>query len=238
LIDAERAFQQASIELSLFYRDASGKPVVAGLDRTPIAWGDVQAPSEEDLAADAALALQRRPELARMQAQFEQNDLDVRMARNAAKPAVDLFAGFFSQGGSGPNVRRGPQEFKAGLAFDFSVQNRTARGKQFAAEAKGRQLETRIGFVRDQIRAEVQDSFLAARAAYERAKVLAEEVQISRELEEAERTRFTLGEGTLFVLNQREQATMDAAVREALAQADYERARAGYQYATGALLYR
>jgi outer membrane protein TolC len=173
-----------------------------------------------------------------MQAQFEQNDLDVRMARNAAKPAVDLFAGFFSQGGSGPNVRRGPQEFKAGLAFDFSVQNRTARGKQFAAEAKGRQLETRIGFVRDQIRAEVQDSFLAARAAYERAKVLAEEVQISRELEEAERTRFTLGEGTLFVLNQREQATMDAAVREALAQADYERARAGYQYATGALLYR
>ena len=61
---------------------------------------------------------------------------------------------------------------------------------------------------------------------------------MSRELEEAERTRFELGEGTFFMLNLREQATLDAALREALAQADYQRARAGYEYATGALLYR
>jgi hypothetical protein len=32
----------------------------------------------------------------------------------------------------------------------------------------------------------------------------------------------------LFVLNQREQATMDSAIREAVARADYEKARAAY----------
>jgi hypothetical protein len=63
-------------------------------------------------------------------------------------------------------------------------------------------------------------------------------VRVSRELEEAERTRFEVGDGTLFMLNLREQATLDAAVREALAHADYQRARAAYEYATGALLFR
>ncbi|HYP14175.1 MAG TPA: TolC family protein, partial [Bryobacteraceae bacterium] len=235
VIEAERAFQQSSIELSLFYRDSVGKPVVGIVDQVPVQWRDVP-PPRLDAAAGELVALRKRPELARLQAQAEQNDVEVRMARNATKPAIDLFAGFFSQGGSGSSVRRGPQEFKAGVSFDLSLQNRSARGKQFAAEAKGRQFGVRIGFLQDQIRAEVQDAMLAARAAHERMNVLREEVQISRELEEAERTRFALGEGTLFVLNQREQATMDAAIREALAQADYQRALATYEYATGALL--
>ena len=237
LIEADRAFQQSSIELSLFYRDPVGKPVVAGVDQVPVQWMDVPPPVGE-LMADELVALKRRPEVARMEAQAAQNEVDFRMARNAATPAIDLFAGFFSQGGSGTAVRRGPQEFKAGVSFDFSLQNRSARGKQVAAEAKARQFGVRIGFVRDQIRAEVQDAILAVGAAHDRTRLLREEVQISRELEEAERTRFQLGEGTLFVLNQREQATMDAAIREALAQADYQRALAAYEYAIGALLDR
>jgi cobalt-zinc-cadmium efflux system outer membrane protein len=237
LIDAERAFQQSSIELSLFYRDSVGKPVVAGVDQVPVQWRDMP-PPVGDAAVDEMAALKRRPELARMEAQAEQNDVEVRMARNAAKPAIDLFAGFFSQGGSGTAVQRGPQEFKAGVSFDFSLQNRSARGKYVAADAKARQFGVRIGFVRDQIRAEVQDTMLAVRAAHERTRLLREEVQISRELEEAERTRFELGEGTLFILNQREQATMDAAIREAVAQADYQRTLGAYEYATGALLDR
>jgi outer membrane protein TolC len=238
LIDAERTFQQSSIELSLFYRDDGGKPVTPTVEQAPVQWADAQAMQIENLTEEQAAALKKRPEVGRMEAQAQQNDIDAQMARNASKPAVDLFAGFFSQGGSGTSVRRGPQEFKAGIAFDLSVQNRSARSRQVVAEAKRKQIEARLGFVRDQIRAEVQDAFLAAQAALERVKVLQDEVRISRELEEAERTRFTLGEGTLFVLNQREQATMDSAIREAVARADYEKARAAYESATGALLYR
>jgi cobalt-zinc-cadmium efflux system outer membrane protein len=124
------------------------------------------------------------------------------------------------------------------LSFDFPFQNRSARGKQGLAEAKARQIDIRLGFLRDQVTAEVHDALSAVRASHERLKLLGDEVRVSRELEEAERTRFELGEGTLFVLNLREQATLDAAIREALAQADYQRARAAYDYATGTLLYR
>jgi outer membrane protein, heavy metal efflux system len=238
VVEAERAFQQSSIELSLFYRDTSGTPIVAGVEQVPNRFPASLPLDPDDLDSDRRLALERRPELGRLEAQGDQNEIDIRMARNAAKPAVDLSAGFTHESGTGVAVRRGPQEFRAGLTFEFPFQNRSARGKQIAAEAKAKQIDIRTGFLRDQITAEVQDAYSAVRAAHERLKLLGDEVRVSRDLEDAERTRFDLGEGTLFVLNLREQATMDAAIREALAQADFQRARAAYEYATGALLYR
>jgi outer membrane protein TolC len=237
-IEAERAFQQSSIDLSLFYRDTAGTPIVPTIEQVPQSFPEPSTDALQDLPADIQLALQRRPEISRLQAQSDQNDIDVRLASNAAKPAVDVVAGFFSESGVDPSVRRGPQEFKAGLSFEFPLRNRTARGRQGAAEAKARQFEIRLGFLRDQITAEVRDAASAVAAAHQRLQLLGDEVRLSRELEEAERTRFELGEGTLFMLNLREQATLDAAVREALAQADYQRARAAHEYATGSLLYR
>jgi outer membrane protein, heavy metal efflux system len=238
MVEAERAFQQSSIDLSLFYRDSSGTPLVPTIEQVPAAFPEPKGIDEQDLAADIRLALDRRPEVARLRAQADQNDIDIRLARNAALPAVDVTSGFFAENGSGASVRRGPQEFRAGLSFEFPFQNRTARGRQGVAVARARQIDTRLGFLRDQVAAEVQDAHSAVRAAFQRLKLLGDEVRVSRDLEEAERTRFDLGEGTLFMLNLREQATLDAAIREALAQADYQRAQAAYQYATGELLLR
>ena len=236
VIEAERSFQQAAIELSLFYRDDRGAPVSPGLERLPAAFPEPRALDTDRIAEDRALALRRRPEVGRFSAQRDQLDVDRQLAANSAKPAVDLIAGFTNDSGSDPTVRRGPQEFKAGLVFDLPFRNRTARGKAAGAEAKIRQLDLRAKFLRDQIEAEVQDAAIAVEAARQRLAILAEEIQVSRELEDAEKARFELGEGTLFILNLREQATADAAIRKALADADYQRALTSYEYATGALL--
>ncbi len=238
LIEADRAFQQSAIDLSLFFRDAADMPVVLGMDRLPAAFPEAIAIRIEDFAADLKTALDRRPELKRLDAQGDQNDIDVRLAKNAAKPAVDLNAGFFSDDGANSDVKRGQQEVRASLSFEFPLQNRVAKGRQQVAETKGKAIDVRRNFLRDQITAELQDAFSAMRATYDRLKVLGDEVRVSRELEEAERTRFSLGEGTLFILNLREQATLDAAIRETLARADFQRARATYEYATGVLLLR
>lgn len=60
--------------------------------------------------------------------------------------------------------------------------------------------------------AEVRDAFSALSAAYQRARLLREEIDVTRQLETAERVRFELGEGTLFLVNLREQATFDTAL--------------------------
>jgi outer membrane protein, heavy metal efflux system len=115
-------------------------------------------------------------------------------------------------------------------------QRRSATGRLRAAEARERQFEQRDRFLRDQIRAEVQDAYSAFLAAQERARLLRLEVDATRNVEEAERVRFELGEGTLFVLNLREQQTADAALREAAALADAQRAYAVYELAIAAAL--
>jgi outer membrane protein TolC len=236
VIEAERLFQQSAIELSLFWRDAGGKPVVPRLEEAPGDFPQARPLAPEQIAEGLRLALERRPEIQRMASQRDQLDIDRQLAANARMPRIDVLAGFTGESGSGAAVRRGPQELKAGLAFEFPFQNRTARGREGAAQARIRQLDLRARFLEDQIQAEVRDAAIAVEAARERLALLAEEVQVSRAVEEAERSRYELGEGTLFILNLREQATADAAIRKALAEADYQRARAAYDYATGALL--
>jgi outer membrane protein TolC len=99
------------------------------------------------------------------------------------------------------------------------------------AEARLGQIEQRERFQRDQVTADVRDAASAVKAAFERSRVVSEELDITRRVEDAERLRFELGDSTLFVLNQREQATAESAIREANALADYFRAYAAYELA-------
>jgi outer membrane protein, heavy metal efflux system len=68
--------------------------------------------------------------------------------------------------------------------------------------------------------------------------VVREELKAAKQLEEAERARFDLGDSTQFFVNQRELATADAAFREIKSLADYHKARAEYEAATARLLER
>jgi outer membrane protein TolC len=147
-------------------------------------------------------------------------------------PAVDLVAGFTAESGEGA-VRRGPQEFKAGLLIELPFQRRTATGRLRAAEARLEQVRHRERFVRDQVVAEVEDAASAVRAAYQRLQVARDEVRVSRQLEDAERTRFEIGDGTLFQLNLRELAAIESMLREIAAHADYHRAYAAYRASLG-----
>jgi outer membrane protein TolC len=232
VVEAERSLQQAGIELSLFYRDDSGKRVLPSPERLPDGFpGEVDL-TETQLRSDLGSAFAQRPELGRLAAQADQTRVDAQQAVNLRMPAVDLVAGFTAESGVGP-VRRGPQEFKAGLLIELPFQRRTATGRLRAAESRLEQVRHRDRFLRDQIVAEVEDAASAVRAAYQRLQVARDEVRVSRQLEDAERTRFEIGDGTLFQLNLRELAAIESMLREIAAHADYHRAYAAYRASLG-----
>jgi outer membrane protein, heavy metal efflux system len=238
MVEADRAIQQSAIELSLYYRDPAGNPIVPRAEQTP---NEITASQDLDptrLDEDIAAAIERRPEVRRLDAQREQNQVDMRLARNLRLPAIDFSAGFAQEHGDirNPVSRIATNELKTAITFELPFQRRSATGRLRAAEARERQFEQRDRFLRDQIRAEVQDAYSAFLAAQERARLLRLEVDATRNVEEAERVRFELGEGTLFVLNLREQQTADAALREAAALADAQRAYAVYELAIAAAL--
>lgn len=117
------------------------------------------------------------------------------------------------------------------MIFDLPLQRRQATSQLQNAEARLGEVEQREKFQRDQVTADVRDAASAVKAAFERSNVVSQELSVTRQVEDAERLRFELGDSTLFVLNQREQATAEAAIREANALADYFRAYAAYELA-------
>lgn len=230
VVDTRRGLEQSTIDLSLFYRDAGGEPVLPDPSRLPAAFPAPTPIDDRRLLQDIELALDRRPEVRFLLARRDQFSIDRQLAINQQYPGVDALFSYARQIG-GPAGLRGPDEVRWGVIFDLPLQRRRARGDEAAAEARINQVDQRARFQRDQIAAEVKDAVSAVRAAYQKVGVLAEEVRVTREVEVAERDRYELGETNLFTLNLREIATVDAELREVASFADYYRARALYELA-------
>jgi outer membrane protein TolC len=230
VIEATRALQAAALDLSLLYRDAAGQPVIPSNDQLPSEVMRSQVTDPEDIGPSLTLALQKRPDAQRVATQREAAEVDLKLARNQKLPEFDLVTSYTTEKGASSDVRRGPQEFRAGINFQMPVQRRQAEGKIRVAEAKIAQFKQKEQYARDTIREEVQDAVSALITASQRLGIAQQELQVTRQLEAAERTKFDLGEGTLFLLNLREQATLESAVRNVTALADHQRAVAAYRY--------
>jgi outer membrane protein TolC len=230
VVEARRSIENASIELSLFYRDGQGLPLLAQEGQLPPGFPDPGALGEQQVLEDLDAAQRRRPEIMRLVFQRNQVGIDKKLAQNQMMPNVDLFTEYSRELGNGL-VQRGPNDVRAGIIFDLPFQRRSARSRVQAADARLQQIDQRQTFQRDQVTADVRDAASAVKASFERAQVLHEELKVTRQVEEAERLRYELGDSTLFVLNLREQSTAEAAVREANALADYYRAFAAYELA-------
>ena len=97
-------------------------------------------------------------------------------------------------------------------------------------------IDQELRWAEDEIRAEVQDALSALRAARDVLAAVSEELTVARELESLERDRFALGDSTQFLVNLREVATADAALREVKARADQQKALVAVDAATAQLL--
>ncbi len=230
LVESQRALQLATIELSLFYRDDRGEPVLVAESKLPPDFPVMREMTEERLKEDIDLALLRRPEIQRFAAQRSQVEVDRRLAENQLQPNIDLTLAYTRLLGDRV-VRRGPDDLIASLNFDLPLQRRAAKGRNATSIARIEQFDQRERFARDQVVAEVRDAYSALVAAHQRAGFLRQEVEVARELERAERQKFELGDGNLFLVNLREQATFDTAVREVAAVNEYFRALALYEFA-------
>lgn len=131
LAEAERALQGTAIELSLYYRDNNGQPLIVTPADLPAAIPEPRQYNEHQLEEDIRTALEQRPEIARFQGQNEQLQQDLRLAKNDQLPQIDLFTSFNTDHGYGP-AYVAPREWKGGVSFEFPVQRRVAKGKQAA----------------------------------------------------------------------------------------------------------
>ena len=233
-VAARRALEQAALKLSLYLRDARGEPQIVSSARLPDGLPIPEAALEAGLEEWLEQALHRRPELRGLELRREVLQVDAELARNQAAPAVDLGLRVARDVGQGPaNLR--PTELQASLTLDIPLFAREARGQRRAAEARQAAVDARARLARDEIVTEVRDTLSALRAAYERVGLAQSAAEVARQLARAEYIRFEHGDTSLLVVNQREQAAVEAELVEVKALVEYQRAMVGLLAATVAL---
>lgn len=219
LLRRRELVRQAELELeldarglSLYLRDASGRPVVPGPEQLAPRFPDVSlmrfAPAGDGLAR----ALAARPELRRLAIGAQRARARERLAGNEMLPSVDLGVKLSQDLGT-DTLTRDEFEWVAALEVSVPVERRQARGRRASARAEldrieweRRLLEDRIGIEYAQIRARLE-------AAAAIAALAEQEADLANQLEVAERQRFDEGASTFFLVNQREQVAADARLR-------------------------
>ncbi|MDH3200119.1 MAG: TolC family protein [Myxococcales bacterium] len=230
LVTAQRGFEQAAFELSLFLRDEQGRSIVPAPERLPAA---VSLGDDPDLSEDAVIdqVLACHPEVERVRAELRAFDVDVRLTKNQLAP--ELEAAFeYSRDlgqltGTDLDFTLPGNVFEAGIQLSMPLLFRDERGRASAARAKAAAQRAEVRFIEDQLRARVRDAASAVRAARERVRLNAELVETAATLSEGERRRFDVGSSNLIFVNLREQQAALARVRliEALAVAEIEQVR-------------
>lgn len=233
LIKAQRAFDKASIALSLFWRDAAGRPQRAPLSALPHELPrPTAAPPVAQQTTDLTAALSRRPDLRELDAQAAGLAIQRDLARNQRWPLLAAFAGSTLDLGD-VAYRSARSDLRLGLKLELALPQRSARGRLRSAEAELAGLAAKQRLLRETIAAQLQDAHSALAAAQQQALFAEREGTLAHRLEAMERERLELGNSTLFLVNLREQEAAEAEGRAIDAAAGYQRAWADYQLARG-----
>jgi outer membrane protein TolC len=175
--------------------------------------------------------VQNRPEVKALKPLRASLDAQLKLARNDRKPSLDLTLSPGYDTGDGAIGSTA----KLGVVYSAPLRQNTADGRIAETEAKLRKFDADTQLLVQTIRNEVDDAVSAVRTSAERVKVAEEELALAKRLEQAERDRFEIGEGTLFLLNQRERGTAEAAVRWIDVLAEHQQALVALRAAAGEL---
>lgn len=229
-LSAERAVKNSEFNLGLFFRSAEGKPVDVSTKRSP---ERIPLPMFDSLASVQSSfeeALGSRPEFKAIEGQRKQNELELTLARNQILPRLDLRVYSAKDFGMGDDKRE-EAELKGGLRVEIPLRTRTQEGRIDFFEARQRKLEFTETFLKERIRADVQDALNAVDIARRRVEVATQEVAASRDLAEGELKRFNMGDSNLIFVNLREQNAADAEAREVESLQDYQKACVAFEAA-------
>lgn len=239
VVQTDRAVQQATIELSMYYRDPAGKPLLAGRKRMQPLPEPIE-PTPLLFEQSLVRALAARPEFQRLALQREKLLVERRLAENQTLPGLDAQLAGNQDAGFGKSSLSGPfgldrQVLEASLVFQMPAQRRDARGKVAATQSQLMQIQRQLQFAEDQIRAEVQDTYSALERAYEFQKQASQRLDLAQIVARAEREQLRLGRSDVLRVTLREQAKFEAEIYEISSRQDFWRAESDLRAADASL---
>ncbi len=213
-----------------------------------------------DLNESIEIALQKRPAIIRQELELERLDTNVKVAKNAALPTLDLTGSYAWGGVSGTTTIEDPDtgepitvregwgdaaeqvfnfdfpRWTFGLTYSVPIGNRRAEEALVARRYERDRSAVELAFLKQEITRQVR---FAVRALEDGAAAIDAAVAARRLAErnlEAEETKFDNGLSTNFQVSEIQRALADAQFAEIRARVNYRKAMATYYAATGNFL--
>jgi len=227
-IGAQRAVEQEQYKMSMFLWE-NQTPTAPQVERAPDFPPPTAVPTPEIVRADKLQAKTDRPEIREVDIEAKVNNIDLELAKNNLLPSLDLEAA----------PARAPEKFVLGLGYRFGVElrmpilQRRSRGEVMEAQAQADRLVMVQKYREQQVVVDVDNALSAIERAKERVTAAAESLRMAKTLEEGERFRFSLRATSVLFVNLRERNSVDSEMQLVRAKADYQKALALYQWATG-----
>lgn len=230
---AQRELERAALALSLYLRDVNDDPIVPDAGRLPAEFPAIEPPNLEAFGSDVATAILHRPELRQFQLLHDRTTTDRKLAENQTLPQLDVVVDASKNVNQQPYKDRNEFELFLGLEFKLPIQRRKALGRLREAETRLQRLRIQSEFARDRVVNEVANALSALRATHAQLDQAERNIELARELVDAERRAFELGRSDLLRINLREIALADARLLRLDALRGYFLARARYRAALG-----
>jgi outer membrane protein TolC len=226
---ALRAVKEKRIKLSTFLWKEDGSP--ASFRYAPPA-PEMPPPVDTTQQSEAMeTALTRRPTLQVMDVKRQQTQIERRLAQERLRPKLKLEAQAVSYTGNPLNV----SDVKVGFEIEQPLFFRGRRSDAQQAHIALRDLDLKQDVARRQVRADVESALAALTQSRRRTRSARRNEQLARKLQRAEQQRFDRGQGTLFLLNKREQSLAKARKQLISAEISVLKAYTTYQWATGTI---
>ncbi|KTC83810.1 TolC family protein [Legionella brunensis] len=220
LNQGQMIFEQAAINLSLYFRDSKGNPLVPRKQSLP----DLPKPSTA--IEGAKVSLIEHPGIKKLNHFANMMRLKRNQARNELLPQLDATAYTFKQNGTGGYPLLIPQAAMVGVSFKFPLLQRQAKGNLIQAESELRQVRVEKRFLYEQLNNEFSNILIGINRSRRQVNLLEKELSLAQKVQQGETKKFYQGDSTLFLVNQREQMTTQVQLNTLHAQVQLEELKA------------
>ena len=215
LIASQLDLQQSQNTLATFLWNENGLPTGSPVNNLPLNTDEVFNSQENDLSnLISGLNINAHPYLGQLKNKLIQLDTDLKMKKDKLKPRLNIQYNPLSEAlGSRTITDYNINNYKWGLEFKMPLFLRKERGDVKLADIKIRDTELDLQQKTIELEAKLNNYIAEWNNTINQIDVFSQAVNQYRQMLEAERRLFDLGESSLFLINTREQAYIQANVK-------------------------
>jgi outer membrane protein, heavy metal efflux system len=203
LAQAKIEWQYIQTQLSLYYRDDNGDPIIIN---------EAVYPKEKlHNLSQTDLSLNSLPQLKIINEQLNIQEAERKFYDQSRLPELNME--LIGSRDLSPTRAYDPDNLQIGLKFSLPLENRKATGKTVAAEYKLKALNKTKTMMEQELKRHYDFSLEAAQLSRQRWEITTGEFQKTIELATAERNRWNQGDSDLYIVNLREQDAAEAEIK-------------------------